>query len=434
MHVLIYTDRYSSRLNYTAGVVFEQLLSWSYRITTDKPEYRSSRTARINYSRHPFRVTEWWIYPCGLLSEKGVSPKSPARIEIDDLPAFFQTPGGDWPFDLFGLSFYLLSRYEEYLPFEADRHGRFSASQSLAHRFGFLRQPLVDQWSRRLADRMRDRFAGLPAPSVSYSFLPTYDVDLAWAFGQRPIWRHKLAIARDLFRADWPNLKARWKYYLGQGPDPFFTFSQLERWHDELGLQPVFFWLLANPSPFDRNISHQRKKLRALIKRLADKYPVGIHPSYYANRRPHLFSLEKKRLEEIINSRVGRSRQHFLRLDIPHTYRHLLKAGIQEDFSLGYHDEVGYRAGISRPFPWYDLERDESTDLIQHPFQAMDITLKKYLKLTPESALDLLLQICNASRQVEGRFSILWHNSSFAATQSWGGWSEAYRKLLRLAI
>ena len=42
------------------------------------------------------------------------------------LPVFFQTTSdSDIPFDVFAASFFLVSRYEEYLEFQPDAHGRF---------------------------------------------------------------------------------------------------------------------------------------------------------------------------------------------------------------------------------------------------------------------------------------------------------------------
>jgi len=39
-----------------------------------------------------------------------------------DFSAFFKSEG-DYPFDIFSAVFYLLSRYEEYLPYKKDMYG-----------------------------------------------------------------------------------------------------------------------------------------------------------------------------------------------------------------------------------------------------------------------------------------------------------------------
>jgi hypothetical protein len=54
------------------------------------------------------------------------------------MPVFCQRQIGDLPFDPLAATFYLVSRYEEYLPFIPDEHGRFPAKQSFAFSNGFL--------------------------------------------------------------------------------------------------------------------------------------------------------------------------------------------------------------------------------------------------------------------------------------------------------
>jgi hypothetical protein len=127
------------------------------------------------------------------------------------------------------------------------------------------------------------------------------------------------------------------------------------------------------------------------------------------------------------------SRQHFLKLRFPETYRRLLDVGIREDWSMGYADETGFRASIATPFPWFDLERNEETPLIIHPFQAMDVTLNQYLKLSPEAALERLKSLINRTKSVGGTFTTLWHNDNLAEMDNWKGWRMVYENLLAAA-
>ena len=43
-------------------------------------------------------------------------------------------------------SFFLLSRYEEYLPHSKDQYGLYAHENSIAYKEGFLHQPLINIW------------------------------------------------------------------------------------------------------------------------------------------------------------------------------------------------------------------------------------------------------------------------------------------------
>ena len=64
---------------------------------------------------------------------------------------------------------------------------------------------------------------------------------------------------------------------------------------------------------------------------------------------------EKMRLENIINTPVTFSRQHFLRLSIPETYQNLIDLDIEEDYTMGYAKYAGFRASTCTPFYFFDL-------------------------------------------------------------------------------
>ena len=115
------------------------------------------------------------------------------------------------------------------------------------------------------------------------------------------------------------------------------------------------------------------------------------------------------------------------------TYRNLLENGIEEDYTMGYADSVGFRAGTSQPFYWYDLESDKVTTLKVIPFCIMDVTLRKYLGHSPDAAIELISGLVNTLKSVGGHCSFIWHNSSFYAAEGWKGWDRVYTQLLQIA-
>ena len=76
--------------------------------------------------------------PDTLLFEK----ESAREITVNEWKGFLcffrHTSDSDLPFDIFAASFFLVSRYEEYLEYQPDEYGRYQASSSLAFKNGFL--------------------------------------------------------------------------------------------------------------------------------------------------------------------------------------------------------------------------------------------------------------------------------------------------------
>ncbi|MCK5168711.1 MAG: hypothetical protein KAQ75_02440, partial [Bacteroidales bacterium] len=154
--ILIYTGKTSSRLEFILKFLFNDILGVESKLITDKEEFVSSDLPKINYSEESIEKS-FQIIPTDLLFESDIIQKDIKVSNWVNQKIFFQTSEkSDIPFDLFAASFYLISRYEEYLPFKADQHGRFEANQSLAGKYGFLYDPIVDQWACKLAELLKD--------------------------------------------------------------------------------------------------------------------------------------------------------------------------------------------------------------------------------------------------------------------------------------
>jgi hypothetical protein len=123
-----------------------------------------------------------------------------------------------------------------------------------------------------------------------------------------------------------------------------------------------------------------------------------------------------------------------LKIEYPVTFRNLLKAGISEDYSMGYASETGFRAGICIPFYFYDLERETTTGLLLIPFQVMDVTLQQYLELKPDEAWEEIQNLMNEVKNVNGTFVSVWHNESVNDRGHWKGWREVFEQMNQLGF
>jgi phosphopantetheinyl transferase (holo-ACP synthase) len=155
-----------------------------------------------------------------------------------------------------------------------------------------------------------------------------------------------------------------------------------------------------------------------------------MHPSYFSFKNIEVLKKEKGRLEQIINTPVTFSRQHFLRLSIPETYQYLIDLDIEEDYTMGYAKYAGFRASTCTPFYFYDLDFEIQTPLKLYPFAFMDGTLKHYMQLDNDASLAKILALKDAVKKVNGTFISLFHNDTLSDEGDWIGWKEIYLKMI----
>ena len=224
--------------------------------------------------------------------------------------------------------------------------------------------------------------------------------------------------------------------FAGKEKDPYDTYDYLDSVFEGNEDKVKFFFLLADYGRFDKNIAHSNKKYRELIKRTALKYDVGIHPSFASSKKggKKRVKVEKQRLEEIVGVPISISRQHFLMLKFPKTYKRLLNANINEDYTLGYSARTGFRAGICTPYYYYDLKNETTTNLKIIPFQIMDGTLKHYLQLNPDDALAEIRKVMQEVKNVGGTFVSVWHNETVNDLGQWKGFRKVFEEMNKLGF
>jgi hypothetical protein len=430
--ILVYASNITPRVKYIFHFIFHDILNIAYKLTSERAEFERSNLVRINYSETELEGA-LRVIPHTLLFETGIKEQNIRVTNWKDTKVFFQTDSLlKVPFDLFAASFYLLTRYEEYLPHKKDGHGRFPAEESLAFKNDFLEEPIVDQWAFLLADEIKQRYPNFILPERKFRYIPTIDIDIAYAYHYKGFGRTIGAFAKDLVKLNVSDNLDRVKVLLGLEKDPYDTYDFFGKLHQKYNLTPVFFFLVGRYSQFDKNHSIRKKEYRALIQKISGSGPVGLHPSYGSNSDFNALKREAEEFSQLIGSKVVRSRQHFLKLTIPETYRNLNKLGIKEDYTMGFASKPGFRAGTCTSFDFYDLEKEEQTMLRIYPFQVMDGTLNQYMKLNPEEAVEKIRKIVTSVKFVQGTFISLWHNESVGEQRDWKGWSGIYEEVIKI--
>ena len=136
--VLVYTHKITPRLKYAFKHIITRVLGVPVKFTTTIEEFIAHDSVKISYTKQPLS-NEIFIRSHDLIFEQGLSDLDINVQDWDETKCFFTTnEKSSIPFDIFAATFYLLSRYEEYLPHVKDNYGRFMAEESLAFKNGFL--------------------------------------------------------------------------------------------------------------------------------------------------------------------------------------------------------------------------------------------------------------------------------------------------------
>ena len=429
--LLLYSPHITPRLRYIVDFIGRELFDEPITITTDKEGYAVHPGPRLNYSDTEVDEMEFFLRSTPLLGQTGIHPQDIECFELNFHKAFFPTEG-DFPFDIFAASFYLISRYEEYLPYTPDEFGRFDHTHSLAWKEGFLDIPLINIWIKEFKKALGKKYPALVFRYPSFKFIPTYDIDVAYSYLHKG-WKRSLGgLLLALSKGEWAKARQRIGVLQGRQRDPFDAYEWLDSLHLYCRVRAYYFFLAAvRQTGVDRNISPDGKGLQDLVRYHAAGYRVGIHPSWQSGDKVSALKEEMEWMECMTEQKVIRSRQHYIRFTLPATYRILIKHGIQQDFSMGYGSINGFRASVASSFYWYDLEKEEKTGLRLFPFCFMDANSFYEQHDTPAQAMQELMHYYHLIRKVNGLMVTIWHNTFLGSDPEFAGWKNLYEVFLK---
>lgn len=335
--------------------------------------------------------------------------------------------------DILSATLFMLSLWEEMVVSVRDEHNRFCAKTSVAYKQGFLDRPIVDEYALILRRWLQVSLPGWQPELPSFRVFLTHDMD-------RPVrglsWKGALRIAiDDLEKHHSPTQAFRIlsHYYEVKrditNDDFYAAFRLLMDLSERHSFTSTFHFMASLGGPFDSGYDPRLSPYKDMIEEaLTRGHQVGFHPGYSAFQNPQRFREERDRLAEVlVHTRFG-GRQHYLRFDVPGTWRIWEEAGLLYDSTAGYADHEGFRCGTCHPFRPFDLEEDREMNLWERPLIAMDGTIKKYRSLAPTQVVERVLQLAGRCKQVGGEFVLLWHNVS--SQTEWRPSAKMYQQLL----
>ncbi|MFT3909973.1 MAG: polysaccharide deacetylase family protein [Ferruginibacter sp.] len=422
--ILIYTHTSTKRLQYICRFIFKEQLGIAYSLTVDAESFKEHTGDKINYSDKNFD-SAFTIRNYSLLFENDIKEQQINCFKLNkDNKAFFKTSGGDYPFDIFAASFYLLSRYEEYLPHQKDMYNRYAHENSLAFKEGFLNIPLINIWLHDFLQKLKAVFPTMHYQLPAFKFLPTYDIDIAWSYKHKGFFRNIGGFIKK------PTVE-RLSVLAGIKKDPFNCYDYLNELHKQYNLEPIYFFLVAtSKSAYDKNISPFANAMWSLIRQHGKKYDIGLHPSWKSNDNAALLKKERTIIEDAGHARVVKSRQHYIKFTLPDTMNKLVEAGIEHDYSMGYGSINGFRASVASSFHWYDLKKDMISKLIMHPFCFMDANSYYEEKKNADEAYNEMIHYYQQCQKANGSLITIFHNNFLGTDKQFTKWKEMYTQFI----
>lgn len=291
--------------------------------------------------------------------------------------------------DIIYNTFFFISRAEEILNPQRDEHGRFLAAYSILGRHNNLQIPLVDEYSRLVC-----KLIDLPLHKKGYNHIYlTHDIDVLTQY------RHLRGALGGLYRGEYKKVFAAWQDI---NNDPAYTFPWLINEDKKVkNAEPIYFIKHTNGKGYDypqyclngKDWKHTEQLL------LNAGAHLGLHSGYHGSLPQSPYTLH---------------RSHYLKCSIEKMAQ-LEKAGITDDFTIGFADKAGFRLQTTRAVRWINPKTMQLTNLILHPLTVMDCTLSNtnYMNLDEEEAFYYCQQLFDKVRMHHGELVLLWHNSIF---------------------
>ncbi|MDY8134442.1 polysaccharide deacetylase family protein [Aquimarina sp. 2201CG5-10] len=429
--LLIYVQKITPRVSYTFKQICKRILGLEIDFTSKIESFIAHDGPKFSYGKKPLGK-ELYFQSVELLFEHGLNEVETQVVDWEDTKCFFQVKHANaaLPFDIFAASFYLLSRYEEYLPHVKDDLGRFMVDESIAFKGGFLQDPVVDIWAYKLKEVILEKYPEIQFGKRKFRVIPIVTVSQTFAYRQKGILRSVGGGLRDLWFLKLGEFTDRIRVLMGFKKDPYDTFDELIRLQIRKKRDLKVLFGLGDYSNYEKNINHNNQKHRSLIKHAGDYIDIGLKVSYEAISNLSVLKKEKERVESIVNRQLKNAICAFFKIRLPEAYRNYIELEIREDFSMGYPGYSGFRAGTCTPFMFYDLDYEVQTPLIINSFCFSNYD---YRKGENEALVREELMYCiKKIKEVQGVFIPVFHNELFSELKGQPFWGSVFEEIWNL--
>ncbi|MBT8276276.1 MAG: hypothetical protein KJO39_09045 [Bacteroidia bacterium] len=425
--LLIFTQNLTPRIDFIFKHICQRILGLEIGFTSVIEEFIGHQGPKLSYTKQPMG-NELFVQSYGLLEQVGVEDLEINVKPWEDTYGFFAVgEKSALPFDIFSSAFFLLSRYEEYLPHVKDELGRFPAIESLGYKSGFLMQPVVDMWAYKWKQVLQRAFPNMAFPkrqSVVHSLLK---IEQPYEFINKGFVRSGAGYAMDISKFRFRTVFKRTRVLLGVNKDPLNVYDWIISVSKSGENKLTAFFLLGDHPNLRHGFNSRRKRFKSLLKYISDYNDVGLLFSYHALSDLEALKYEKKQLEDITHRRLASAMNADYLVMLPELYRIFVEQEIETDYSMVYEDTPGFRAGTCTPFLFYDLDYEIKTPLIIHPIA---FTTEGFNKKYESDSLQRISALYDLVMELNGTFSVFFNIQDFSEQKSNAIWRNLFSEKL----
>ncbi len=317
--------------------------------------------------------------------------------------------------DIFASSFLLLTRWEEYVCSEKDKHSRFPAKLSTVRKFDLTYRPVVNEYAEMLWNMLEYLNINIKRKQNNYSLKITHDIDFFHKYYDTK--RFLRTLGGDIIKRKNPFLLFKTSYEYGLTKkniknDPYNTFDTLMDISERYGLVSTFFFMAADTFRNDITYKISDKKVVDTIKHIIDRgHRAELHGSYDSYNNELLFKKELLAMKKV-NKDTKECRQHFLRFNNPFTWQMYENNNISVCNNCGFEDDIGFRTGICHSYPAFNIITRKQLRLRISPLMIMDSVFIYNKDIEKEKFIDSCKSVIEKTKKHNGDMQILWHNNS----------------------
>ncbi len=392
---------------YIIDVIFKEFLGLEYKLKLGSKDYeiKLNNGTKLIIEDHFFHNY----------------PKDLEYLKLENIPFKIEE------LDIFAASFFMLTRWEEYVNKNRDSHDRFPATESLAYKQGFLDRPVINEYVEELKEKLLELDSSLELKKRNYQLILTHDVDNLY------FWKNikqllRIVVGDILKRKDLALAYNRVREYVlvktNRQRDPFDTFDGLMDKSESIGVKSRFYFMSGGVTEYDNRYKIDEIKSLELIEKIKKRgHIIGIHPSYNAYNDKIQFKKELDLLEEAVGQKVIEGREHYLRFEVPITWQVWEDNGMKVDSTCGYADKEGFRCGTGNEFTVFNILTREKLKLKERPLIVMDCSLFDYNNNSYDEAMKKVRKMTKLTKD----FTMLWHNSYIKHIKFYGDYIESIK-------
>ncbi|WP_293313250.1 DUF7033 domain-containing protein [Pedobacter sp. UBA5917] len=414
MHLIIFSNILTPRIKYIFNFIFKDILKTEVEFTGNSQYFLQCPQVKISYGEQPIG-DELFFKSTALLFSNKLEEIKLKTISFGGYQAPFPVEDSALPFDVFAAAFFMVSRYEEYLH-QKKTEEEFKPAKSLQHKWKVLDKPVIDEWALMVKSIIKKKYPSFKFHEKKFRQQPTIHFNMLPSVPKGFINQTRFVFSA-LFKKENNYLSAKFDRLTGVGINNEQVLESVNKLTIAKKNSPLYF--VGFPEvPMDYI------KINGVSKNSDDRSLGLFRPCASDKQKMAEIKEGLVKLKKIHPVAIPLTSQQLEVLKFPICYLNILNSGITADYSMGYNNEPGFRAGTCTPFNWYDLQLEKVTPLVVNSYCLTDYILQY---LATQSATKTLHQYIDAVKVVNGTFYSSWSLKSLSD-------HPKYRKLRSLFV